>query len=609
MPPLGQKEQEYLKAGGTLSNFSIPTLKSEEVGGIPSPFINPNFSGVTTGGEYAKGAPSVVTSSAGRKAIEEALADTNRNAVTKPTEPIKPERITAEETLLSRELEAGKTAAEKEADSAKATFQSLIDPIKASIDASRKAQISLIENQYSQLRAATEKENARRTKLQETIGIRFGGRYSPEHTADLVTDKVNEGLQRIQQLNSEEQAKINAINSAADEKAYSLAMKQYDALVDIRKEKDKKLAEIEKTQLDGLKKIKEQEVKGKKDATIAEIYAKDPSLGLFDLFSKASSVDSTITSKDVKDFIDNTKTDTEKITGDYGEYLNYKKENPSYSKDFFSYLKDKKQAVVTDEDVSGVITGNIERDAETIMSGSSPLRLSDLSTKGNYRAKVAESLNKKKAEALRLGDIIGVIRASAGGKDPDATFLQSFEKGLNVVSQIASLQESFTNGDDYTNPETGQKINTDEETGPIWGIIRSANPYDTKAQQIKAQLTSIVPNLARGIYGEVGVLTDNDIALYSKTLPTLTSTPDVREAVLGITLRSVQRSLENKLKTQAGFGRDVSGIESVYKEVKALADKILAPLEAKNIKSELDNVPITPPQSSESPTDFWSNAK
>lgn len=187
--------------------------------------------------------------------------------------------------------------------------------------------------------------------------------------------------------------------------------------------------------------------------------------------------------------------------------------------------------------------------AQKIFNGTG--NLSDVSVKGNLRTRVAAELDRLKQEALSTGDIYGVIRASAGGKDVDATFIQSFEKGVNVLYQITDLQNSIG----------------DEKTGPILGIIRSNNPYDTKAQLIKAQLQAIVPNLARGIYGEVGVLTDNDVANYAKTLPNLKSTEEVRNAILAITLKSVQRSLENKIRTAAGFGRDVSGILDLYKQI------------------------------------------
>ena len=174
--------------------------------------------------------------------------------------------------------------------------------------------------------------------------------------------------------------------------------------------------------------------------------------------------------------------------------------------------------------IGGGLTGNVQRDADTIMAPFSGFKLSDVPTKDGYRALVGAELSNRREQAMKDGDIIGVIRASAGGKDIDATTIQSLEKAINVINQIATLQ-GLVEG---------------EATGPIMGTIRSNNPFDKKAQIIKAQLSAIVPNLARGVYGEVGVLTDNDVRIYSRTLPNLKSEDEVRDAVLGLTILSVQ---------------------------------------------------------------------
>lgn len=195
--------------------------------------------------------------------------------------------------------------------------------------------------------------------------------------------------------------------------------------------------------------------------------------------------------------------------------------------------------------------------AATIFSGTSSMKLTDVPTKD--RNAVAQELDKLKQQAIASGDVAGMIRASAGGSAPSDAFKQALEKGINVVDQISDLQKNISS----------------EATGPILGIIRSNNPYDTKAQSIKAQLQALVPNLARGVYGEVGVLTDQDVEQYSKTLPNLSSTSDVNRLILGATIRSVQRSLETKLAVQAGAGTDVSGLVDVYNKVKEKADSLL----------------------------------
>lgn len=209
--------------------------------------------------------------------------------------------------------------------------------------------------------------------------------------------------------------------------------------------------------------------------------------------------------------------------------------------------------------------------AQDIFDGVSNLNVNTLSTK--IKDKVQNRLSELKREALQRGDTEGILRASAGGKEVDSSMLTSFEKAINVIYQIGDLQETFKQDKGKVTNQDG--VTTKFDLNPILGIVRSKNPYDTKAKQIQAQLQAIVPNLARGIYGEVGVLTDNDIKNYSQTLPNLTSTEDVRQAVLGITIRSIQRSIENKLKSQASGGRDVSGFVDQYNAIKILADELL----------------------------------
>jgi len=209
----------------------------------------------------------------------------------------------------------------------------------------------------------------------------------------------------------------------------------------------------------------------------------------------------------------------------------------------------------------GAVTGNVARDAESIMSGE--LNLSDVSTAKNYRSLVAAELKVRSDEAKEKGDVYGLMRSSAAyDKEVSDTFLQSMEKTISVLDQMGVLQENIA----------GLK------TGPIVGTLRSKNPWDTQAQTIKAQLNAIVPNLARGVYGEVGVLTDNDIKTYSKTIPNLSATEDVRNAILYITVDMIRRNIETKIKNQAAGQRDMSGYADIYKQVVDTSRQILSTL-------------------------------
>lgn len=210
---------------------------------------------------------------------------------------------------------------------------------------------------------------------------------------------------------------------------------------------------------------------------------------------------------------------------------------------------------------SSTVSGVVTRDADSIMAGT--LNLTDVSTAKNYRSEVAGELKKRIDEAQKVGDIYGTMKASAAyDKEVSDTFLQSMEKTISVMGQLGVLQENIAGTD----------------TGPIVGAFRSANPWDDNAQTIKAQLNAIVPNLARGVYGEVGVLTDNDIKTYAKTIPTLTSTEDVRNAVLYITIDMIRRNVDTKIKNQAAGQRDMSGYADIYKQVQDTANSVLSTL-------------------------------
>jgi hypothetical protein len=90
--------------------------------------------------------------------------------------------------------------------------------------------------------------------------------------------------------------------------------------------------------------------------------------------------------------------------------------------------------------------------------------------------------------------------------------------------------------------------------------------------------SAIVPKLARGVYGEVGVLTDADIENYSRTIANLKNTADVNKAVMAMTLEIATRSLANQLNSLSAGGRDVSRFEAIYTGLNT---------KASNIKSQL----------------------
>ncbi|ANS03165.1 hypothetical protein [uncultured Mediterranean phage uvDeep-CGR2-AD12-C183] len=174
-------------------------------------------------------------------------------------------------------------------------------------------------------------------------------------------------------------------------------------------------------------------------------------------------------------------------------------------------------------------------------------------------------------EAVESGDTDTLIQASKVWKTrPTATEIQSMEKFKFTLDRLGELKDALEG----------------EATGPIWGIVRSNNPFDEKARLIKAQITKIIPGLARGVFGEVGVLTDPDVRMYSQTIGNLTTPEEVNNALTAMAIDMVSTGFENKLRTAAMSRANVSAFYPQLQEIRAQRDKLLG------VEEEAPTIPI-----------------
>lgn len=63
------------------------------------------------------------------------------------------------------------------------------------------------------------------------------------------------------------------------------------------------------------------------------------------------------------------------------------------------------------------------------------------------------------------------------------------------------------------------------------------------------------------------MLTDSDIAHYTKTVPNLKTPESINTAILSMTLNMLAQGYKNQLRTLAAAGKDVSGFGGVYKNI------------------------------------------
>lgn len=167
--------------------------------------------------------------------------------------------------------------------------------------------------------------------------------------------------------------------------------------------------------------------------------------------------------------------------------------------------------------------------------------------------------------------VIQAMQNSAGGSRVLGAQLTGLEKSFMAVNQLQTLSDAMEIGGkqkfSYTDAD-GKTQTSKVDMSPITGFIDKKNPWNANAQEINALLTGTVPTIARGIFGEVGVLTDADIAHYQNTLPTLSQTDEVQKLVTAAMLKTVQYGLRTKMELLAGGGYDVSGYVPMYEEIK-----------------------------------------
>ena len=142
----------------------------------------------------------------------------------------------------------------------------------------------------------------------------------------------------------------------------------------------------------------------------------------------------------------------------------------------------------------------------------------------------------------------------ASGKNKKALTEGQITKIEKAKSAVAQLQNV-------------DALMKDAKTGFLSGrfnkfLSKFGGASDAYAAQ--AALTGLIPTLARGTYGEVGVLTDQDVALYKQTVPNLTSSKSQNNLVQATTLKTIQSGLKNQLETLARGGYDVAQFAEDY---------------------------------------------
>ena len=151
-----------------------------------------------------------------------------------------------------------------------------------------------------------------------------------------------------------------------------------------------------------------------------------------------------------------------------------------------------------------------------------------------------------------------ILNSAKYDKEVSDTMLKMLSDGKRTLSNLNNLQANLKTMED--------------DVWPIEWYLRGKNPYDVKAQGLSAQINALAPKVARWVFWEVGVLTDQDIERYMKTIPNQKMSANVWNVVGDLLKMAVYKNFTSNVVTNAQGGRNMSNFAEDYKKAKSRLD-------------------------------------
>lgn len=148
---------------------------------------------------------------------------------------------------------------------------------------------------------------------------------------------------------------------------------------------------------------------------------------------------------------------------------------------------------------------------------------------------------------------------------------------------ISAAQQALGSLETYNQIINGKLSNKNSKeifgdgTGIIKGRLRTLAGQlggDANAAAINATITGLIPTVARGIFHEVGVLTDADIANYKKTVPNINAPENANKLIELVLLRTLERTYGRTLSDAANNQTNVSNFLGDYEDIVSRVDKL-----------------------------------
>ena len=163
------------------------------------------------------------------------------------------------------------------------------------------------------------------------------------------------------------------------------------------------------------------------------------------------------------------------------------------------------------------------------------------------------------------GQQLSAPRTADGLKELTTTELQKLNALMLAENDLATIEKQLLGEVDKATGKRAPGNFSQATTGPLLGRLQKLNPWAQDTKVLDQTVKGATPNLARGVFGEVGMLTDQDRKVYESLIPTNLDNPEQAERKLKALREKLAIQKQISLANLEGAGRDVSGLKSIMK--------------------------------------------
>ena len=438
-------------------------------------------------------------------------------------------------------------------DEAQADYQAKMESITNGtfpLTAGEQAQINDMRESFDRMikeqRLANKNYEGATTKLGITSGR---SRYAGEEEIGNIQTAINLGVQKVTDIEKKALSSIRSLKDAIRTKNYKSIEFQYKNVTEFLKQKSDIIDKINSNTAASLKAIQDQANKDREYNLNVEKYLsgemRADELAIFN------------EEKAIADYTGQFRgAETRQSKLDYANLM-YKElgldlderkfdemiKNNTFERDY----KEQKLALDKSKQAAETAGINVGEMAKKYLNGDTTIANNiPKSQKMAFDAALSKQKDLYRDAYKETNNIEYVMRNSAGGKPligADQTKLANIQSMGNTLIDLQSAVESMQ--------EKGK-------SGAWKGRITERKFWEEDVATINAQINALIPGLARGIFGEVGVLTDSDVKRYRNTIADISTPEDAVKDIMGSLAKNLVNTMDATLASAAANHKDVS---------------------------------------------------